>query len=55
VIIGRDKNKSEEEKYHVLVIQHVRRVLEVDIYERVGVASLRPVHVEREGVWVNIM
>jgi hypothetical protein len=55
VIIGRDKNKSEEEKYHVLVIQHVRRVLEVDFYERVGVASLRPVHVEREGVWVNIM
>lgn len=59
VIIGRDKDKSEEEnlKCHVLVIQYVKRVLEVevDIYERVGVASLRPVYIEGRGVWVNIM
>ena len=57
VVIGRDKGKSGEEnlKYHVLIIQHVRSVLGVDIYERVGVASLRPLHVESEGLWVRIM
>lgn len=57
VVFGRDKIKSasEELKYHVLVIQKDRRALEPDIYRRVGVASLKPVHVANEGSWVKIM
>lgn len=61
VVIGRDKDKSEREigensqKYHVLIIRQARSALGIDIYERVGVASLRPLHVESEGAWVTIM
>ena len=57
VVIGRDKveNGEENPKHHALIIQQVRNVLNVDIYERVGVASLRPEHVGSEGSWVRIM
>jgi hypothetical protein len=57
VVIGRDKveNGEDNPKHHALIIQQVRNVLGVDIYERVGVASLRPEHVESEGLWVRIM
>ncbi len=56
VVIGRDKVESgvQNPKQHVLIIQHVRSALDADIYERVGVASLRPVHVGSEGSWVRI-
>jgi hypothetical protein len=56
LVIGRDKVESvvENSKYHVLIIQRVRSYLGADIYERVGVASLRPVHVGSEGSWVRI-
>jgi hypothetical protein len=57
VVIGRDKvvNGEDNPKHHVLIIQKTRSVLgNVDIYERVGVASLRQAHVGREGTWVII-
>jgi hypothetical protein len=56
VVIGGDKFESgvEISKYHVLIIQRVRSALETDIYERVGVASLKPVYVESKGSWVRI-
>lgn len=56
VVIGRDKVNSgvHNSKYHVLIIQQVRGALEIDIYERVGVASLKPVFVGSEGSWVRI-
>jgi hypothetical protein len=57
VVIGRDKveNGEENPKHHALIIQQVRSVLGVDIYERVGVGSLKPEHVESAGAWVRIM
>jgi hypothetical protein len=56
LVIGRDKVESgvENSKYHVLIIQRVESDLRADIYERVGVASLKPVYVESEGSWVRI-
>jgi hypothetical protein len=56
VVIGRDKLESgvENPKHHVLIIQRVRGALEANIYERVGVASLRPAHVGSEESWVRI-
>jgi hypothetical protein len=56
VVIGRDKVASGEDnpKYHVLIIQKARSVLGVDIYERVGVASLRQANVGSDGSWVII-
>lgn len=57
VVIGRDKveNGEDNPKHHALIILQVRSVLGVDIYERVGVASLKPEHVESGGAWVRIM
>ncbi|KAI8632601.1 hypothetical protein F5Y19DRAFT_491226 [Xylariaceae sp. FL1651] len=56
VIIGRDKEERNTEvvKYHVLIIYQVGRVSEEAVYERVGVASLKPEHVATEGSWVTI-
>jgi hypothetical protein len=57
VVIGRDKFESgiENPKYHVLIVHQIRRTLEADMHERVGVASLRPVHVDGKGSWVRIV
>lgn len=57
VVFGRDRAKSlaRDLKYHVLVIQKARNTFEADIYKRVGVASLKPVHVASEGSWVRII
>lgn len=63
VVIGRDKISSggsktesgeDNSKFHVLIIQKARSTLGVDIYERVGVASLRWANVGRDGSWVRI-
>ncbi|CAJ2513010.1 Uu.00g011290.m01.CDS01 [Anthostomella pinea] len=56
VVIGRDKINSgtENGKYHVLVIHQVNSAVGADIYERVGVASLKPEHVEGTGQRVTI-
>ncbi|KAI1120765.1 hypothetical protein F5Y10DRAFT_289312 [Nemania abortiva] len=55
VVIGRDKIRSNHEtvKYHVLIIR-LENVPGSKIYERVGVASMRPEDVGREGSWVTI-
>ncbi|KAI0117673.1 hypothetical protein GGR51DRAFT_545666 [Nemania sp. FL0031] len=55
VFIGRDKieNELKDIKHHVLVIHRIG-VPGKAIYERVGVASLKPEHVAGEGSWVEI-
>lgn len=59
VIIGQDKVESftspakSPVKYHVLIIHQVG-LLETDIYERVGVASLQLEQVAVESSWINI-
>ena len=57
VVIGRDKVESDLEnpKYHVLIIHQIRRTLETDMYERVGVASLKPIHVGDKWLLVRIV
>jgi len=56
VIIGHDKAKYvlEDPKYHVLVITKGIGQAERQVYERVGVASLRPTQVADTGSWVKI-
>ncbi|TGJ87810.1 hypothetical protein E0Z10_g981 [Xylaria hypoxylon] len=56
VLIGRDKIEGglENMKYHVLIIHVVSGLSGEDVYERVGVASLKPEHVASEGSWVDI-
>ncbi|RDW58909.1 hypothetical protein BP6252_13385 [Coleophoma cylindrospora] len=58
VIIGRDEtgNLLGKPKYHVLIIHQVGRDRGTDMYERVGVASLKRDHIgPREGAsWVSI-
>ncbi|KAI1176227.1 hypothetical protein F4777DRAFT_588102 [Nemania sp. FL0916] len=56
VVIGKDKfrGSSDGEKYHTLIIRRVPNAPEVDRYERVGVASLKPNHMAKGGFWVTI-
>ncbi|PVH93374.1 HET-domain-containing protein [Periconia macrospinosa] len=56
VVIGRDKpGKGKVDlKHHVLIIHEARNVAGNGIFERVGVASLRPEVVASEGSWVTI-
>ncbi|KAI0855223.1 hypothetical protein F4860DRAFT_507647 [Xylaria cubensis] len=56
VVIGRDKdwNNLGDVKFHALIIRNVKNGAEGDVYERVGVASLKPEHVESEGNWITI-
>jgi hypothetical protein len=56
VVIGRDKVEIglQNVKYHVLIIQQVISTTTKDVYERVGVASLKPEHVAGKGQWVNV-
>ncbi|KAI1421811.1 hypothetical protein F5Y12DRAFT_787236 [Xylaria sp. FL1777] len=56
VVIGRDKTQSNptDVNYHTLIICQVDSVAGNDIYERVGVASLKPEHVAREGIRITI-
>lgn len=61
VVIGRDKvvaAGATDVKHHVLVIQQAPKVDSMsgeELYERVGVASLRPEQVGEQGLWVNIV
>jgi hypothetical protein len=56
VTIGHDKLRYEFENpmLHVIVIKKVRAAPSGNVYERVGVASLKPKQVEVEGSWVSI-
>lgn len=57
VRIGQDKNENgglENVRYHVLVIRKLGGLSGEGVYERVGVASLRPEHVAAGGPWVDI-
>ncbi len=56
VVIGRDKVEggTEDPKHHVLVIHPTCRSSGGDVYERVGVASLRPHQLGSAGSWVSI-
>jgi len=58
VVIGRDKEKPEarsDAKSHVLVIRPATDGVQGRaVYERVGVASLRPGHFASDGKWVDI-
>ncbi len=58
VVIGRDKAGSGggNPKYHALVIHRtqVGEGREQDVYERAGVASLRPEFVGDQGMWVSV-
>jgi hypothetical protein len=52
VVIGRDKGGNDP-RHHVLVV-HLSNAAEKGIYERVGVASLKPAQVGSEAWWVTI-
>ncbi|KAI1739587.1 hypothetical protein F4680DRAFT_459176 [Xylaria scruposa] len=56
VVIGRDKGWSNpgDIRYHTLIIRRVNSGCGSDVYERAGVASLKPEHVAREGLWTTI-
>jgi hypothetical protein len=61
VVIGRDKvgvSNAGDPKHHVLVIRPTTVVDEDGetrmVYERVGVASLRPEHISDSGEWVEV-
>ncbi len=56
VVIGRDKVEggTEDPKHHVLVIHLLAVARGEDVYERVGVASLRPHQLGSAGSWVSI-
>ena len=57
VVIGRDKldGRTENPEYHVLIVHRTASNLEADVYERVGVASLRPEKVDKEGSWIRVI
>lgn len=58
VVIGRDKigsnSSMEDARHHVLIIHPDRSLRAPGAFERIGVASLSPRHVDQEGVWVKI-
>ena len=56
VVIGRDKMETvKDQRYHVLIIHQVGNPPGTDVYERVGVASLKSVQVGSEESWVSIV
>lgn len=56
VVIGVDKAESHSDRpnHYVLIIAKVHLPPGQENWERVGVASLKPMHVGDKGVWVNI-
>ncbi|KAI0908557.1 heterokaryon incompatibility protein-domain-containing protein [Ustulina deusta] len=56
VLVGCDRreNAAGRMRYHVLIIHEISGPSGEGVYERVGVASLKPTHVAGEGVWVDI-
>ncbi|KAI1118167.1 hypothetical protein F5Y14DRAFT_401293 [Nemania sp. NC0429] len=44
----------DDAKYHTLIIRPVNNGVEGDVYERVGVASLKPGYVATEERWITI-
>lgn len=55
VVIGRDKLTSGgSSKRHVILIHQESNADGEELYERVGVASLKPLQIEDEGTWIKI-
>ncbi|KAI5921040.1 heterokaryon incompatibility protein-domain-containing protein [Camillea tinctor] len=57
VVIGKDKvdTNPENPKWHALVLSHNKYAHQKDVWERVGVASLRPDQVDNIGTWVDVV